>query len=159
MKYDFLDSDVLSRLGALPVEARLAMIARVEAGAYETLIEELIPQVINQAGPRADEAANGIRTMARRIGCDAFCRQLRVCMSRQDSRPDLAAISCPTLVICGQDDSLTPPDHAREIADGIATAELLLIDTCNHYAPMEQPEAVTAALRRWLIDGEASNAS
>lgn len=130
--------------------ARLANIDRVAAGDYEALIDELIPQVVNPGGPYAESVADSIRAMAWRIGQDAFVRQLRVCMDRPDSRPDLARIACPTLVVCGRDDRMTPPEQAEEMARGIAGAELLLIDDCNHYTPMERPEIVSAALRRWL---------
>jgi pimeloyl-ACP methyl ester carboxylesterase len=71
-------------------------------------------------------------------------------MSRVDSRPRLAAIRCPTLVVCGQDDALLPPDVHQELAAGIPGAQLTVIPECGHLAPLERPAETAAALRGWL---------
>jgi pimeloyl-ACP methyl ester carboxylesterase len=52
--------------------------------------------------------------MAMECGADAFVRHLKVDMSRPDSRPDLAAIRCPTTVLVGDTDQLTPPSLPRK---------------------------------------------
>lgn len=60
-----------------------------------------------------------------------------------DSRADLGRISAPTTVIAGHDDPATPPAMLAELADGIANAELIVLDPAAHLANVEQPEAVT----------------
>ncbi|HUZ73207.1 MAG TPA: alpha/beta fold hydrolase, partial [Stellaceae bacterium] len=65
-------------------------------------------------------------------------------------RPSLGSIRCPTLMLCGRQDALTPPDLAEEIAAGIPGARLDLIDNCGHLSTMERPDAVNAELRQWL---------
>jgi pimeloyl-ACP methyl ester carboxylesterase len=71
-------------------------------------------------------------------------------MARPDSVPLLATIRCPTLVVCGDSDALTPPDHSREIAAGIAGARLEIIAECGHLLTLERPEQVNALLLEWL---------
>ena len=71
-------------------------------------------------------------------------------MHRPDSRPDLPRIAVPTLVGVGEADTLTPPPLAEEMAAAIPGARLLRIAEAGHLPSMEQPEAVTAALSRWL---------
>ncbi len=71
-------------------------------------------------------------------------------MARADLRPSLPAIGCPTLVVCGRDDRLTPPEHSQEIAAAIPAAQLELIDECGHLLTWEQPARVNALLRDWL---------
>jgi pimeloyl-ACP methyl ester carboxylesterase len=71
-------------------------------------------------------------------------------MSRPDSRPLLASIKCPTLVLVGADDVATPPELNKEIADGIPGAKLTLVPDSGHLTTLEQPEAVNAALVEWL---------
>ena len=71
-------------------------------------------------------------------------------MSRPDSRPLLGSIECPTLVLVGDSDTLTPPDLSKELADGIAGAKLAVIPECGHLSTIEQPDAVNAALIDWL---------
>jgi pimeloyl-ACP methyl ester carboxylesterase len=56
----------------------------------------------------------------------------------------------PTLVACGAEDVLTPPDLAREIAAGIPGARLELIAESGHLPTMEQPADATVLLRTWL---------
>ena len=60
--------------------------------------------------------------MAEETGPEAFLRQQRGDHGRPDSRPGLAAIACPTLVLVGDGDELTPPALSQEIAAGHSRA-------------------------------------
>jgi len=71
-------------------------------------------------------------------------------LSRPDSRPSLAAISCPTLVLVGESDEPTPPPLAREIAEGIRGSRLIVIPDSGHLSTLERPAAATKALVEWL---------
>lgn len=100
---------------------------------------------------RADEALHEIsRRMAEEVGAEAFVRQQQAIMGRPDSRPLLSDIRCPTLVLVGDGDELTPPQLAAEIAAGIRDARLLTVPRSGHLSTLEQPEAVSAALLGWL---------
>jgi pimeloyl-ACP methyl ester carboxylesterase len=88
--------------------------------------------------------------MAEETGLEGYLRQQQAIMSRPDSRPGLAAIRCPTLVLVGEGDEATPPELAREIAAGIAGSRLVIIPDSGHLSTLEQPEAVTAALVEWM---------
>jgi len=89
--------------------------------------------------------------MAGRVGQDAFVRQETAIMARPDSRDDLRTIKCPTLVLCGQQDTLTPLELHKEMVARIPNARLAIIEDCGHMSAMEQPQAVTALLRDWLL--------
>jgi pimeloyl-ACP methyl ester carboxylesterase len=65
-------------------------------------------------------------------------------------RVDLHAIRCPTLVVCAANDVLKPLRFSREIADGIAGAELVVIEDAGHAVVMEKPDAVNRELLRFL---------
>ena len=88
--------------------------------------------------------------MILRAGADGLIRQNRAVMARADLRPRLSALACPTLVVVGEDDALTPPDCAREIAAAIPGSRLHLLPECGHMLTWEQPDAVTALLQDWL---------
>jgi pimeloyl-ACP methyl ester carboxylesterase len=75
---------------------------------------------------------------------------LEALRTRPDSRPTLATITCPALVVVGDQDTLTPPDLSRLIADGIASATFVEIPHAGHLASVEQPQAFNAVLSRWL---------
>jgi pimeloyl-ACP methyl ester carboxylesterase len=67
-----------------------------------------------------------------------------------DHRGDLGRIEAPTLVITGEDDFITGPLCAREIAQGIAGAELVILPGSGHFSFVEAPERFRAEVERWL---------
>lgn len=88
--------------------------------------------------------------MMDRAGAEQLIRQNRAIMARPDSRPLLHSISCPTLVVCGDSDQLTPPEASRELAAGIPGAQLHVLPRCGHLLTWEQPAAVNELLLGWL---------
>ena len=91
-----------------------------------------------------------VREMADQVGADGFVRQQLAILGRPDSLPDLAEIGVPTTVIVGEHDTLTPVDRAREMAEAIPGARLVIIREAGHLAPLENPHEVTAAMQEWL---------
>jgi 3-oxoadipate enol-lactonase len=67
-------------------------------------------------------------------------------VAKVDLRQRLSAIQCPTLVLVGEQDQLTPPPLAEELAAGIKGAQLHVIEKSGHASPVEQPQAVTVLL-------------
>lgn len=110
-----------------------------------TLPNLLAPQHLSDASLR-----QVIRIMAEEVGAEAFARQQNAIMSRPDSRPGLGTIRCPTLVLVGEQDTLTPPDRAREIAAGITGSTLVTVPGCGHVSTLERPDEVSRALVEFL---------
>lgn len=75
---------------------------------------------------------------------------LEALRARPDSRPTLGTISCPTLVIVGDEDVLTPLPMALPMAAGIAGATLVTIERAGHLSSIEQSAAFDTALPGWL---------
>lgn len=92
-----------------------------------------------------------------RAGADQLIRQNRAVMARPDAREHLANVRCPTVVMCGDSDQLTPPECAREIVDLVPGARLVTVPRAGHMLTMEQPDFVNATLGAWL-DGLALRA-
>ncbi|WP_434026915.1 alpha/beta fold hydrolase [[Pseudomonas] boreopolis] len=90
-----------------------------------------------------------VQAMTRRLGADVFLRQSR--LRRDDGRDLLAAFARPALVLCGQNDAITPPPLSREMAALMPEAQLVELPACGHLSPLEQPQAVAAAMRAWLL--------
>jgi 3-oxoadipate enol-lactonase len=65
---------------------------------------------------------------------------------REDFTGELPRIKAPTLVMCGSEDTATPPDRSRTIASRIAGAELVMIEGAGHLSAVEQPERVNRKL-------------
>ena len=70
-----------------------------------------------------------------------------------DLRPALSRVAASTLVVTGQDDFICGPVCARELADGVASAELVLIPACGHFLFVEQPERFAAEVAGFLATG------
>src|SRR5947209_5660438 len=131
-------------------ERRRKNIAAAEAGRFDEIIDLQFPLYVhpahaNDAGLKAEYLA-----MCREVGAEAYVRQQKAIMNRADSRPLLAAIGCPTLVLVGAQDEATPPALSEEMAAGIPGARLVTVPDCGHLSTMEKPEAVTRALAEWM---------
>ena len=130
--------------------AREAQIATTQAGRYAEIPEQAMSRYLNAKNQRDERFTSIVRQMAMETGPDAYLRQLKAIMGRPDSRPLLASIKCPTMVLVGDSDVSTPPEVNKEIAAGIAGATLTIVPDCAHLSTIEQPEAVNAALAKWL---------
>jgi len=121
-----------------------------QQGRFAEITEDQFPLLVHRSrhGEAALKAA--VRAMNEETGPDAYCRQQQAIMGRPDSRPGFAAIACPTLVLVGDDDQLTPPALAHEMANGIRGARLVVVPECGHLSTMERPQAVTQALLDWM---------
>lgn len=115
-----------------------------------TVIDAMLPRLSHPDFWCEPHVGGVVGIMARALGPEVFARQQQAIMTRPDSRPSLADIACPVLVVCGEDDVLTPPEVAREIADGIPGAMLALVKTCGHLSTLDQPQVVARLLTDWL---------
>ncbi len=129
---------------------RQGLMALARTGKFRGVTEKILPMFLPE-DRLGDKALTGeIMAMAERVGREAFLAQQQAIQDRPDSRPDLAKVTCATLVVCGRLDALTPLARAEEIADAVPGAALVVIENCGHMATMERPEAVTALMRYWL---------
>jgi pimeloyl-ACP methyl ester carboxylesterase len=71
---------------------------------------------------------------------------------RFDVMDELSDIGCPSLVLCGEDDKLTPTKYAYYLRDNIPGANLTIIPQAGHMVMMERPSLVNDAIERFLID-------
>ena len=135
---------------AQQTEMRRAQIAKAEAGDFDEILEQMLPRLVHPTHGDDQRLRGIVRSMANDTGADAFVRQQLATISRPDSRGDLSAFSCPTLVLAGEADALIPPDESAELAAGIPRAHLTVVPGAGHLTTLEQPERVTEALQDWL---------
>lgn len=83
-------------------------------------------------------------------GAGQLIRQNRAVIARPDARAHLPGVQCPVLVMCGEDDRLTPPEKSRQIAALCPRARLVMVPRCGHMLTMERPDVVNATLAEWL---------
>ena len=129
---------------------RRAQMTLASQGRLTEVVEQQFPRLVHRAR-RSDAALREVfDLMAGEVGAAAFIRQQTAILGRSDSRPMLGSIRCPTLVLVGDGDELTPPERAAEIAAGIDGARLVTVPHSGHLSALEQPQEVTRALLEWL---------
>jgi pimeloyl-ACP methyl ester carboxylesterase len=131
-------------------EQRRSQIEMARSGRLGEVADALFPKLVH-ARRWGDEALRRVwRDMVQEVGAEGFINQQTAIMGRPDSRPGLGAIRCPTLMIVGDGDVLTPPERAEEIVQGIPGARLGLIRESGHLSTLEQPAAVTKSMVKFL---------
>lgn len=133
-------------------QRRQDAVALARAGGFERIMPTMLVTLVHPDHLALERVGGIAKDMARAVGADAFARQQNAIMHRPDSRPGLPRIGCPTLVLVGADDAVTPLERAEEMADLIPGARLEVVERCGHLSTLEQPEAVSAAMIRWLKD-------
>ena len=129
---------------------RRAQMTLASQGRLTEVVAQQFPRLVHRAR-RSDAALREVfDLMAEEVGAAAFIRQQTAILGRSDSRPMLGSNRCPTLVLVGDGDELTPPELAAEIAAGIDGARLVTVPQCGHLSTLEQPQEVTRALLEWL---------
>jgi pimeloyl-ACP methyl ester carboxylesterase len=110
----------------------------------------LYPGFVHEKREEDQELKSTVVDMAMDTGPDAFIRQQTALINRVDSRKRLAEVTCPSLVLVGEDDRLTPLEVSQEIHQCIPGSELAVIEGSGHLSTLEEPDAVTAVLRDFL---------
>lgn len=138
--------------GPAQTERRQGYIRLVEDGRFAEVVEERIPILVHPARREDEPLLAVVRRMAADTGAETFLRQQRAIMGRPDSRPSLAAIAVPTLVVRGAQDGITTPAHVDEIIGGIAGARFEEIADCGHLPTLEKPVTTNRLLAGWLAE-------
>jgi pimeloyl-ACP methyl ester carboxylesterase len=129
---------------------RRSQIARARSGDYHAVLDELFLGYVHPSRREDAGLRQLVHDMGDDVGVEAFVRQQTAVISRPDSRPTLAWIKCPTLVLTGDEDNTIPNSLSVEMADGIHGAKLVILSNCGHLPQPEQPQATADALVEWL---------
>lgn len=114
------------------------------------VVDEMKP-VYLAARNRSDQALLDLLVdMAMDLGPEVFVQQSLALRDRGDQTAALKAYTGPTLILCGEEDMLCPPERHREMAGLMRRAELRLIRDAGHISTLENPHAVNDALSSWL---------
>ncbi len=131
-------------------DARRALMTMTRDGRFGEIADQLFVRLVAPRHRNDENLRRIVRVMAQEVGPDAFLRQQTAIMTRPDARPILSSIRCPTLVLVGDVDEITPPDRAAEIAAGIAGSRLMIVPGCGHLSTLERPDEVSLALTELL---------
>lgn len=126
---------------------RVDRAARVE-GKFHGFGKGLLERYLDRSHAADSSMVGRIRAMTERLGADVFIRQSGI--ERKDGADVLRSLTCPLLIVCRENDALTPLEDHRAMLRHAPHATLVIIPGSGHMTPIENPDAATAALRRWL---------
>jgi 3-oxoadipate enol-lactonase len=130
---------------------RYTLAMKVVAEGPTVVAEAMLPKLFAaESQSRIPEVIEAQRRVMLAASPEGIAAALRGMAERADTRPWLANITVPTLVIVGTEDGISPPAEMREIAAAIPGAQFVEVPGAGHMTTLEQPEAVNTALRRFL---------
>jgi len=132
------------------IERRKFMVDLARKKGFEKVPALLFPGYVHERNEDDADLKAIVKEMAMETGPEAFIRQQTAIMNRIDSRAGLREIACPTTVLVGNGDRLTPPEFAEEIHRLIPGSGLEIIEEAGHLSTLEAPNEVTGVLRRFL---------
>jgi len=132
-------------------EGRQRMLQTVRERGAIAAADEMLPKIVCEA-TRANQPAvvDTLREMIVANSSETVAGAILALMTRPDATPVLSTIHCPTLIVVGEQDAVTPPAMSENMQRGIAGAELVVIPGAGHMSNMEQPGAFNTALASFL---------
>ncbi|MFY9673932.1 MAG: alpha/beta fold hydrolase [Terriglobales bacterium] len=117
----------------------------------EQFLQNMIPKLLGTTtvSSRPDLVEGALRMM-RKMSPEDISLVLRGMAERPDSTPDLKHINLPTLIVIGEEDTLSTAADGELMRQNIPGSRLKMIPKAGHYAPWERPEAVGPLLRQFL---------
>jgi pimeloyl-ACP methyl ester carboxylesterase len=133
---------------------RLAMSETLRTRGVGAVVDELLPKLVGETTRRErPEVLAETRQLMEANHPGAIEAALHALMTRPDSTPDLGRVGCPTLVIVGQEDTVTPAADAELLARSIPATELVVLPRVGHLSNLEAPDDFSSALTRFLARG------
>ncbi len=130
--------------------SRMELVTLGETRGLAAVAERWLPPMLHPTRRQDAAFMAPLAAMVRGRSAISFRRQQEALLARPDARPVLAQVHCPTLVLTGREDEWSPPEQHEAIAAAIPGSRLVIVPEAGHFAPLEQPIAVTQALRELL---------
>ena len=150
-----LDTNPFAELDSVK-QTRYPQIVKVQQGGLlDVMRDEMKPNYLADTDNK-DEILELCTHMALQLGRDAFIRQSKALRDRPDQADTIRAIRVPTLVLCGDQDRLCPPDRHRMMQKMIRGSALAIVVDAGHLPVLEQPNETNRYLPAWLhaCDGQ-----
>lgn len=146
-----------TQAGADTDEARAkreALAKRVEDQGVEVLVRDFAPKLLSDAGLEHKALVQQEHAMVRANQPAAMAAALRAMGARQDQRPHLAAIRCPTLCLVGERDAVTPVERHEEMLQALPRGRLVVLPGAGHLSNLEAPDAFNERLGAFMAEVE-----
>lgn len=132
-------------------ETRLRTARTVEQEGTGPLVEQLLPALLGATTLQQRSAIAGrVRALAAAAPPAAVAWASRAMATRGDSLATLRGVDVPALVVVGEQDTLSPVDAAREMAEALPRGRLVVVPQAGHLSAVEDPPAFAAAVSGFL---------
>ena len=133
------------------VEGRKRVLRLVQEKGASAVADEMLPKLLSDATRRSrPDLVARVRGLALSNSAESIAGAITALMTRPDSTPLLSTIHCPTLIVVGEEDSVTPRVLSEDMQRVIAGSTLVVLPSAGHLSSMEQPAAFNEALARFL---------
>jgi pimeloyl-ACP methyl ester carboxylesterase len=123
----------------------------IAASSAAQLVDEMLPALVGATTKEKRALVLGrVKALVERAPAYAVAWAQRAMAQRPDSFSTLAAVTVPTLVIVGEEDTLSPMADAKAMADAVPGATLVTIPESGHLTSVEAPEEFNAAVAEFL---------
>ena len=143
-----------TRLGADTPEGRAnrrSMLALVDREGPSGVARDMMPKLLGQTTRESDQTVEStVRRLIKQQSPDGIRRAIQRMMDRVDATDVVTGLRVPTLVIVGEEDTLTPVEESRRLTAAVPSAQLEIIPHAGHLPNLEQPARFNAALTAFL---------
>ncbi|WP_020681583.1 alpha/beta fold hydrolase [Marinobacterium rhizophilum] len=129
---------------------RLALLQQAKEAGMRAMGRTWLAGMVHPSRLDDSELVNDILAMIERKTPEIFAAQIEALLHRPDATAQLGEIDCPTLLLCGREDSWSPLARHEEMASLIPGSRLEVIEDAGHMSTMERPQAVTSVIRDWM---------
>lgn len=117
------------------------------AGIADAMLPKLLtPETVS----KRPEVVKRVRDMMLKTKPEGAAGALLGMAKREDQTPLLSQISCPTLILVGQEDPITPVQDSEKMHHAIAGSRLVVIENASHVSNLERTEQFNEELMRFL---------
>lgn len=132
-------------------DGRLQMLATLREKGVSAVADEMIPRLLGETTRQTQPAvADRVRALALSNRREGVAGIITAMMTRADSTPLLSTIACPTLILVGREDVITPPAMSEAMQRAVPESELVVFERTGHLPNLEQPDSFNATLARFL---------
>jgi pimeloyl-ACP methyl ester carboxylesterase len=133
------------------VEGRKRLLKTLKEKGPSAVADDMVPKLLGEHTRQQEpRMSDHVRSLILASSADAIGNAITALMTRPDSTPLLSSIHCPTLILVGEQDTLTPPALSEQMHRAIAGSELAVIAGAGHLSNLEQPASFNDALGRFL---------
>jgi len=130
---------------------RAAAIKIINNGGYANFVDSFVLNCFGEKYVKENKTGYDVVIDRSKSNDPAGVKACLLAMAcRTDTTHFLKNITLPTLIICGSQDKLSPPEVMKTMADRIPDGDFVLVEEAGHMTPIEKPEEVNNAIRKFL---------